>query len=194
MRSVPGALLMVVTLAGSSVGEEVYRWKDPAGGLHFESVPQPAERPRRQEEAGEAPRADVAVHANGEPVEAILEDASAETKKKMTADEAAAFSTEISGRRSRLERELRGTESRLRQIDGQLATLERARTRNARGSEATGGVAAPAHILSPEEETLVEERDELAQHAVEVRNDAAELRQEVEARLGTVPAWWTDLR
>lgn len=193
MRSVPGALLMVVALTGSSMAEEMYRWKDRAGGLHFENVPQPADRPRRQEEPGEAPRADIAVQENGEPVEVVLEDPS-ETKKKMTADETATFSTEISTRRSRLERELRGTESRLREIDGRLANLERARTKNARGSEATGGVAAPAHILSPEEETLVEERDELAQHVVEVRNDAAELRQEVEARLGTVPAWWTDLR
>ena len=193
MRSVPGALLMVVALTGSSMAEEMYRWKDPAGGLHFENVPQPADRARRQEEPGEAPRADIAVQENGEPVEAVLEDPG-ETKKKMTADETAAFSIEISTRRSRLERELRGTESRLREIDGRLANLERARTKNTRGSEATGGVAAPAHILSPEEEALVEERDELAQHVVEVRNDAAELRQEVEARLGAVPAWWTDLR
>ena len=194
MRSVAGALLMVVALVGSSVADEMYRWKDPAGGLHFENVPEPAERTRRREEGVEAPAADIAVGENGEPVEAALEDPASETKKKPTADETAAFSTEISTQRSRLERDLRGTETRLREIDGRLANLERARTRNARGSEATGGVAAPADILSPEEESLVKERDELAQHVVEVRNDAALLRQEVEARLGTVPAWWTDLR
>jgi len=116
-------------------------------------------------------------------------------KKPLSADETAAYSTDVSTRRSRLERELRGTQNRLREIDGRLTALERARLKNSRGSDATGGVAALAHdVLSPEEATLAEERDELAQRAVEVRNDAAHLRQEVEARLGTVPAWWTDLR
>jgi hypothetical protein len=182
---------MVVALAGSSVAEDMYRWKDASGGLHFENVPQPGER-RRHEEAVESPTGEVAAEESG--ADPSLEDPDAEPRKKMTADETSAFSTEISTKRSQLERELRGTESRLRQIDGQLSNLERVRTKNARGSEATGGVAAPGNIPSPEEEALVEERDELAQHAVDVRNDAAELRQEVEARLGTVPAWWTDIR
>ena len=194
MRSVSGALLMVVALAGSSLAEEMYRWKDAEGGLHFENVPAPGERRPRAESLDPSTGEVVAEHG-GEPVDPSLDESGAETRpKKMTNEESAEFSTEISSRRSQLERELRGTESRLREIDGQLANLARVRTRNTRGSEATGGVAAPANIPSPEEESLAEERDELAQHAMEVRNDAAELRQEVEARLGTVPAWWTDLR
>ena len=32
------------------------------------------------------------------------------------------------------------------------------------------------------------------QHAVEVRNEAARLRQEVTARLGATPPWWIDIR
>jgi hypothetical protein len=156
-------------------------------------VPTPERRSRG--DSAEVPTGDIVADQGGEPADPSLYDSGDEAKrKKMTADEQETFSTEISSRRSQLERDLRGTESRIRQIDGQLATLARARTKNARGSEATGGVAAPANILSPEEEALVEERDELAQHAVDVRNDAAELRQEVEARLGTVPAWWTDIR
>ena len=195
MRSVCSALLMVVALTGSTLADEMYRWKDSSGGLHFENVPDPGER-RRRYDAAEVPTGDIVADHGGEPVDPSRYDSGDEvkTRKKMTADEQETFSTEISSRRSQLERDLRGTESRIRQIDGQLATLARARTKNARGSEATGGVAAPANILSPEEESLVDERDELAQHAVDVRNDAAELRQEVEARLGTVPAWWTDIR
>jgi hypothetical protein len=198
MRSVCGALLMVMALTGSSLADEMYRWKDSSGGLHFETVPAPGER-RRREDAAEVPTGDIVADQGGEPVDPSLYDSGdsgdeVKKKKKMTAGEQEALSTDISVRRSQLERELRGTESRIRQIDGQLATLARARTKNTRGSEATGGVAAPAHILSPEEESLVDERDELAQHAVDVRNDAAELRQEVEARLGSVPAWWTDIR
>ena len=194
MRSVCSALLMVVALTGSTLADEMYRWKDSSGGLHFENVPEPGERRRREADA-EAPTGDIVADQGGEPADPSRYDSGDEVKpKKMTAEEQDSFSTEISSRRSQLERELRGTESRIRQIDGQLATLARARTKNARGSEATGGVAAPANILSPEEDSLVDERDELAQHAVDVRNDAAELRQEVEARLGSVPSWWTDVR
>ena len=193
MRSVCSALLMVVALTGSTLADEMYRWKDSSGGLHFENVPTPERRSRG--DGAEVPTGDIVADQGGEPADPSLYDSGDEAKrKKMTADEQETFSTDISSRRSQLERDLRGTESRIRQIDGQLATLARARTKNARGSEATGGVAAPANILSPEEDSLVDERDELAQHAVDVRNDAAELRQEVEARLGTVPAWWTDIR
>jgi len=213
MRWVVGALVVIAALAGSSSAEEIYRWKDPLGGLHFENVPTPARGSVLRDgfDPSETPDAsgvsdaagtsdtssdvsgapaDVALGENGEP----LDDATPK-KKKLTPDEADTFSTDVSMRRSRLERELRGTESRLHEIDGRLAMLERARLKNSRGSEATGGVAALAQdVLSPEEAVLVEERDELAQRAVVVRNDAAHLRQEVEARLGTIPAWWTDLR
>jgi hypothetical protein len=184
---------MVVALTGSTLADEMYRWKDSSGGLHFENVPTPERKPRG--ETAEVPTGDIVADQGGGPIDpSLYGSGDVVKKKKMTEDEEEAFSTEVSSRRSQLERDLRGTEGRIRQIDGQLATLARARTKNTHGSAATGGVGAPANILSPEEDSLVDERDELAQHAVDVRNDAAELRQEVEARLGTVPAWWTDIR
>jgi hypothetical protein len=200
MRSVVGALIVIAALAGSSTAEEIYRWKDSAGGLHFENVPTPNPTTGMQRIEGSGseaptaaatPPADVLYDDNGEP---IVEAAPAKSQPAPP-DDAAGYSTDVSIRRSRIERELKSTESRIKSIDGRLATLQQARLRNAQGSAATGGVGAPAQdVLSPEEEELVEERDELAQHAAEVRNDAAKLRQEVEARLGSVPSWWTDIR
>jgi hypothetical protein len=194
MRSFVGALIVIAALAGSSKAEDIYRWKDPQGGLHFENVPTPNPVPGFQQHEGEtAPDAstadaDVLLDDDGNPIEGTK-------KQRIAPDQEAGYSTEVSTRRSQLQRELKGTESRLKAIDGRLATLQQARLKNVRGSEATGGVGAPAqNVLSPEEESLVEEREELAQRADEVRSDAAELRQEVEARLGTVPSWWTDLR
>jgi FtsZ-binding cell division protein ZapB len=195
MRSVVGALIVIAALVGSSTAEDIYRWKDPQGGLHFESVPAPKPTPTISQPEGDtsadasAAEADALLDENGMPIEGTRK------KNRLSPDQEADFSTEVSVRRSQLERELKGTESRLKAIDGRLATLQQARLKNVRGSAATGGVGAPAeNVLSPEEESLAEERDELAQRADEVRNDAAELRQEVEARLGTVPSWWTDLR
>jgi hypothetical protein len=200
MRSVVGALIVIAALAGSSTAEEIYRWTDSAGTLHFANAPTPG-APRagvQQLEGSEgsegsaptaAPPAEVAYDADGNPT------AAAPAAQLVPPDQVADYSTDVSIRRSQLERELKSTESRLKAVDSRLDTLAKARLRNTRGSAATGGVGAPAEdVLSPEEEELVEERDELAQHAVELRNDVAKLRQEVEARLGSVPSWWTDPR
>jgi hypothetical protein len=193
MRSIVGVLVVIVVLAGTSTAEDIYRWKDPTGGLHFQNVPTPGQRSVLLDDSGSAgsessDTTGVAMSDGGETGETPK-------RKKLTPEQEEDFSTEVSMRRATLEKELRGTEKRLRDVDGRLATLQRARLKNVNGSAATGGVGAPAYnVLSPEEEALVEERDELAQRAVEVRNDAVHLRQEVEARLGSVPAWWTDLR
>lgn len=193
MRSIVGVLVVIVVLAGTSTAEDIYRWKDPTGGLHFQNVPTPGQRSVLLDDSGSAgsessDTTGVAMSDGGETGETPK-------RKKLTPEQEEDFSTEVSMRRATLEKELRGTEKRLRDVDGRLATLQRARLKNVNGSAATGGVGAPAYnVLSPEEEALVEERDELAQRAVEVRNDAVHLRQEVEDRLGSVPAWWTDLR
>ncbi len=110
------------------------------------------------------------------------------------------FSATASLRRSALERDLRATARRLHEIDARLSTLARARGQHAQGSAATGGVAAPTaapegiDLRSEEERTLATEREQLAQHADQVRNDAAKLREEVTARFGATPPWWIDLR
>jgi len=105
------------------------------------------------------------------------------------------FSTDASLRRQALERDLRGSERRLRDLDARLAELGRARMRNAAGSEATGGVRAPAaEVRSEEENVLGAEREQVAQHVADVRGAYAKLRDEVTARLGGTPGWWIDLR
>ena len=79
-------------------------------------------------------------------------------------------------------------------------TLARARSQHAQGSAATGGVGTPTaapqgiDLRSEEERNLATEREQLAQHAEQVRNDAARLCQEVTARLGATPPWWIDIR
>jgi hypothetical protein len=182
---VAGALVMIVAWTGTAGAEDIYRWRDSQGRLHFENVPAPGDRRAPAPEP-----AAVAADAAAAP-EAAEDDGAA--PRRAVSDEA--YSADVSNRRTGLERELREAQRRLRDIDVRLEALAAARLRNARGSAATGGVGAPAeNVLSPEEEALVEEREQLAQHAEEVRNDAAELRQEVEARLGAVPAWWSDLR
>src|SRR5919201_580606 len=57
--------------------------------------------------------------------------------------DAVSFSADASLRRNALERDLRATQQRLREIDARLALLAQARTQHTQGSAATGGVGTP---------------------------------------------------
>jgi hypothetical protein len=170
MRMIGLMALGMVALAGVGRAEEIYRWTDAAGGVHYSNMPTVGAH---------------RVHASPETA------ADAAT----SADDEAAFSTATSLRRNALQRDLRATDTRLRAIDRRLATLARARGRLAAGSPATGGVGTlAAQVESEEEHALKGEREQLAQHADELRSAASKLREEVSARFGSTPAWWTDVR
>jgi len=169
-----GLVVLGLALGVPVWADDIYRWTDAAGGVHY------ANAPHRQATNGDAV-------APGE--EATF------TPPADAGPDDAAFSADVSLRRNALERDLRATEKRLRELDTRIATLARARARNAAGSAATGGVRAPgADLPSEEEKTLAEEREQLAQHALEVKGEAVKLRDEVTARLGETPAWWIDVR
>src|SRR2546425_3961235 len=167
MRVVGRMALGLVLLAGSARADEIYRSTDSAGRPFFSNGPGASGDARRDVAPAAAP-----------PTE-----------------EAETFSTSASLRRQALERDLRTTERRLRDLDAQLATLGRARTRNAGGSEATGGVRAAADdVRSEEEQSLAAERAQVLQHVADVRAAYATLRDEVTARLGANPSWWIEPR
>ena len=167
MRVVGQMALGLVLIAGSARADEIYRSTDAAGRPVFSN--------------GRGATGDARQHiapATASPTE-----------------ETGTFSTSASLRRQALERDLRTSERRLRDLDAQLAALARARTRNAGGSEATGGVrAAAAGVRSEEEQSLAAEREQVAQHVADVRADYAKLREEVAARLSGTPSWWIELR
>ncbi|TMB41660.1 MAG: DUF4124 domain-containing protein [Deltaproteobacteria bacterium] len=167
MRVVGWMALGLVLLAGSASADEIYRSTDAAGRPVFSNG---------RGGSGDA-RQDVAPAA------------------APATEDAENFSTGASLRRQALERDLRTSERRLRDLDARLAALARARTRNAGGSEATGGVrAVAADVRSEEEQRLAAEREQVAQHVADARAAYAKLREEVAARLGGTPSWWIELR
>ncbi len=194
MRMIGPWTLAFLALATPGWSGDIYRWTDGAGNVHYSNM--------------SAEGDDVAAVARDAPVAPPEEEASASLDG--ATDEAAggtvapadpgAFSTNASLRRSALERDLGATQRRLHEVDARLAALARARGQHAQGSAATGGVATPTaapegiDLRSEEERTLATEREQLAQHTDQVRNDAAKLREEVTARFGATPPWWIDLR
>jgi uncharacterized protein DUF4124 len=169
-----GLMVGFLTLAAPAWADEIERWTDAAGNVHYRNTPGPRTGDESDGAAAPAAHGDTAAGT----------DSDADT-----------YSTSASLRRTALERDLRATEKRIRDIDAKLASLARVRGQYAKGSAATGGVGTRAvDVRSEEEKALETEREQLAQHAAEVRNDAARLRQEVTAHLGETPAWWIDIR
>jgi hypothetical protein len=184
MRTI-GMALVLVTLGAGARADEMYRWRDVRGQTHFTNVPTAGSEALGL--GGElAPAAAPAPAAGGEATEGDAPPAEA-------ADDG--FASDASLRRQALEREHRDTQRRLQAVDAELAQLAQARTRNAAGSAATGGVRADAAaVRTDEERSLGEQRDKIAAEADKIRQDYARLRDEVSGRLGGVPAWWIELR
>jgi len=187
MRMIGPWTLALLALSAPGWSSDIYRWTDGAGNVHYSNMDAEGDdaAAMAHEPAAEEAPAD------------LTDDAADRTAARGDSD---TFSATASLRRNALERDLRATARRLQEIDARLATLARARGQHAQGSAATGGVAAPTaapdgiDLRSEEERTLATEREQLAQHADQVRNDAAKLREEVTARLGATPPWWIDLR
>jgi Domain of unknown function (DUF4124) len=188
MRTIGPWTLALLAFAAPGWSGDIYRWTDTTGTVHYSNM--------------DIDGADAtAVAPSTRPTSG--DTARINSSSPRGADEAKgddAYSAGASLRRNAMERDLRATEQRLREVDERLGTLARARGERSRGSDATGGVGAPASapggldLRSDEERTLGTEREQLAQHATQVRKDAAELREEVTGRLGGTPSWWVEIR
>ena len=177
MRMAVVVVISLTLLAGSGWADEIYRWTDAGGHVHFSNTPTTGATPAGLQSDESAAPAD-----DGGGTAAAT-------------DEGAAFSTGASLRRNALEREMRANDRRLQELDGRLGTLGRARTANGRGSAATGGLGSLAgDVRSEEERALADQRAQVAQRADDLQAEYAKLREEVTSRFGTTPAWWVEVR
>jgi hypothetical protein len=173
--------------------DDIYRWTDASGGVHFSNTPTVGDIPERVT-PGPMNTAEATQPAPPQPAAGADGEIESPPRNAAPSEVDTAFSTSASLRRNDLERDLRTTEKRLRELDGQLRTLTSARSTHVGGSAATGGVGTSMDVRSEEEKALTEEREKLAQHAADVRNEAVKLREEVVAKLGSQPAWCIDVR
>ncbi len=187
MRWLMAVGVSLTVLAGSGWADEIYRWTDASGAVHYSNTPTTGGAPTGLAN-DDAPSNDAAVPP-GTPSGEQVADAVA------AGAEDSGFSTDVSLRRNALEREARATDRELRDLDAQLAVYQRARASHAGGDPSTGGLV-PRTGVPPadEEKTLAEKRVAVAKRAEAVQGEYGKLRDEVSARLGTVPAWWVDLK
>jgi hypothetical protein len=183
-----GLVALVLGVGSVAHADDMFRWRDEGGTLHFSNVPAAGSEAMGMdaEEPGNGATASAREPGTGEPM----------TDTAPVAGEAdSAFSTSASLRRQQLERDLRDTKRRLQALDGQIGALARVRMQNAAGSAATGGVRANAtEARADEEKSLTTEQEQLKAHETEVRGAYNQLRDEVTTRLGGVPDWWIEVR
>jgi hypothetical protein len=179
--------LALVAWAVPGWSDEIYRWTDESGAVHFSNTPVAGGQPEKVTIDGHA--------SFGERGGSNAGGGGASEGGHERAPDADRFSTQASLRRRSLERDLRATDQRLREIDARLAALAEARTRHAGGSVVTGGLGTnAADFRSEEEKQLADERKEIAGQADELRANGRKLRDEVTSREGSTPGWWRDLR
>src|SRR5262245_11898866 len=139
MRMAGWIALATVTLVTPAWSQEVFRWQDGAGQVHYSNTPAAApdgapvpDDPMRfrgatpepaapEAEAAPQPQDDAAAAAPDEDPLGAVADPTA--PKRVSEDEAPGVSTDSSLRRNDLERDLRATQKRIAQIDDQLHTL-----------------------------------------------------------------------
>jgi hypothetical protein len=180
-------VLGLVALAPPVRANEIYRWTDRTGGVHYTNTPTVGAEPT------DMPAPEAAEEADADAREASADQAPPAEIEPSNEDRA--YFASVSLKRNALERELRTTDRQLRTLDERLSAMARVRTRNRAGSDATGGVGTMAvDIRSEEERALAAEREQVGKRAEELRAEGARLREEVTARVGATPSWWIDVR
>ena len=159
--------------------QEIYQWRDKAGNTHFSNAPTSDSAPTGLHD--EAAPADVQEGGGGTAA--------------APSDEDTAYSSDASNRRSALERQLRSAERQVKDIDAKMAAIARARTKNAQGSAATGGVGtSAAGVQTEDEQALAEERARATKQVETIRGSYDQLHDEVTAHMGSTPDWWINVR
>ena len=165
LKQIVLAVVVALGLSGRAGAQEIYQWRDAGGNVHFSNAPTHDSAP-----TGLTPEPSAPAATGEEGTAAAAEGEAAPAEPADNPD--AAYSTEASSRRSGLEHQLRDAERHVRDIDSKLIALAHARTRNAQGSAATGGVGtSAADAQSDEERNLAAEREREQKHVDELRGN-----------------------
>lgn len=171
MRSlILGLTIMAAAAHGAIAAEDqVYRWTDHSGHLHFSNVPAPG-----AEATGIVSDEELPVTPAGTPDQP--DDGTAPSPARAQPEAAAEESPHVAVERQDLEHQIRDAERQLQALDTRLDDLARIRTRFSKGSPVGGGFATnAANVQSDEEKGLAKERDALQAGVNQMRADHAKL-------------------
>ncbi|MFN8545736.1 MAG: DUF4124 domain-containing protein [Candidatus Binatia bacterium] len=186
-------LLASGPLWAAGPSDEVYRWVDGQGRVHYSNVPAPGAEPTGIVADDDAAPPSAAVQGENEGngiAPSPAPPSSPNQESALDPNEAEAVASRVSVERRQLDRELKQTQRELQDIDTRLDTLARARTAHAKGTPGTGGVGTNAAAYQSDEETqLAKRRAELLDRTDKARSQYGKLRAEVTSAAGTTPDW-----
>lgn len=202
-RTVVIALLCTVPLlvlgASRATADQVYRWTDEKGNVHFSNVAPAGQEEKTEENLPAEPEpAAIEPESRSGTVERAPEGAPAEKtepgkeKPGRFADlNDDSFSAQVSRQRTALKREIVEAKGRLRDLDDQIAAVQEER-RQAIGNalQTLQGVTNPSNVESEKEQALKKEKEETEKRIEAIRKEYRNLREEAVKRYGSLPGWW----
>lgn len=160
MRGIALVTLALAALGGHAWADDVYRWTDRSGVQHY----------------GNAPTAGAQQTGMGYAADTFESTADGYDSDDDGDGGAGPSSGATDLQRERTGKEMRTLSQRITAIDAELAELAKVRTRFADGTAETGGLGTnAAGYLSPEEQTLIAERDRLLKDQSALESDLSKL-------------------
>ena len=183
MRSLMVTITAALGLAAaaSAVEDQVYRWTDRAGQMHFSNVPAPGAEPTgivSDEDLPVTPHTPEGAPTDTAPQPPVPAQQQSDGAPGGDESESAQASLE----RRRLERQIKDADQQLRALDAQMAELATVRTQHARGGPVAGGLATnAASFQSDEEKALARQRDSIRDNAAHLRAEHSKLSDQTTA-------------
>lgn len=194
-RLLISTVLLAALSAAAANAQQVYRWTDEQGRVHYSNVGPSGEA--TDASSSPAQSAPATEESRPAPPSGSEERRSAGKKEeetrysKLSGDE---FSARATRERLSLKRDLADQKRRVGEIDGELADLRNKRDEVlADAAQRLQGVSRPEFYVSPREEELQKGRKEAEERMKEIRDRYAELKKEAEKRHGGLPQWWLPL-
>lgn len=182
--------------------DQVYRWTDEKGNVHFSNVAPPGQEEKTEEGAPAAPEPP-ASEPEGPSGSVVESPESADSEKKEPAKEKPgrftnlsddSFSARVSRQRAALKKDLAQAKRHVRELDEQIAAVREERHQATGGAVLSlQGVIAPGNVDSERELLLKKDKEETEKRIQEIRKEYDELREEAVKRYGGVPGWWLSI-
>ena len=188
--------------AGRADADQVYRWTDEKGKVHFSNVAPPGQEEKTEESAPAAPEP-LTSEPEGPSGSVVEPRESADSEKKEPAKEKPgrfsdlsddSFSTRVSRQRATLKKDLAQAKRHVRDLDEQIAAVREERSQATSGAILSlQGVTAPGNVDSERELALKKDKEDTEKRIQEIRKEYDELREEAVKRYGGVPGWWLSI-
>ena len=202
-RTLGIALLCAVPLlvlgASRATADQVFRWTDEKGNVHFSNVAPAGQEEKTEESVPAEPEpAAIEPESRSGTVGGATEGAPAEKTEPVKEKPGRfanlgddSFSAQVSRQLTALKREIAEAKRHVIELDDQIAAVREERGQAIDNALQTlQGVTNPSDVESEKEQALKKEKEETEKRIEAIRKEYGDLREEAVKRYGSLPGWW----